>query len=117
MTGNAFFAMVERRIEQIRSVLISKSKEYSTDKDKLHNFKSNPIGCKETPTEVCWGYLRKHLQSIYDIAMGNVEATQAQIEEKIGDSINYMFLMEALLIEREYDRQNSAQDIPPILPL
>lgn len=102
MTAFEFDTIVEERIKAIRSILKSKSEEYASNKDRLHNFKSGlgSIVTSETPLMVCWGYMRKHLQSIYDmISTSGKNPSVTMINEKIGDAINYLILLEALLKE------------------
>jgi len=43
--------------------------------------------------------MKKHLISIKDAADGTKKLTPAQIHEKCGDAINYLILMEAILLE------------------
>lgn len=100
MTAQEFNVLLERRIQKIRDVLQAKASEYATD-DRLHNFKSQPLdNLSETPEQVLWGYLRKHLQSVYDLVMGLKTTTSESVNEKVGDSINYLILLEALFNER-----------------
>jgi hypothetical protein len=97
-----FNALLEARICKTREVLAAKSAEYSTGADKLHNFKSDCGGLKtiETPGQVLWGYLRKHLQSIYDMVVSNHPVSQERVDEKIGDAVNYLILLEAIFTEK-----------------
>lgn len=98
--------VVERRIELIRSVLASKGKEYSTAEDVFHNFKkAMGISFHEAPEGVAWEFMTKHLQSIKDmIENTTVNPLSAPnfnlIEEKLGDAINYLILIEGMLKER-----------------
>jgi hypothetical protein len=91
MNNSDFEKVVERRCELIKSVLISKAKEYASDVDRLHNFKvaGNLNINIETPEQALWGMLRKHLVSIIDIIAnthwGKYPA-QAVRDEKIGDA-------------------------------
>ena len=91
-----FNKVVERRIELIKSSLTSKQKEYSKDNDKLHHFN---IGSKITskPREqVLWGMALKHLISVIDIIDNiNELPSESLLEEKVGDMINYLILLEA----------------------
>jgi hypothetical protein len=106
MKTEQFNEIVAERIESIQNVLANKAKEYSSDYDRLANFKvaaalaSRP----ETPEQALWGMMRKHLVSVIDIidqtAIGNAPSDHMR-NEKIGDSINYLILLEALLIERQ----------------
>ena len=105
MNTEQFNDVVNTRISKIQSILISKSKEYSSDTDRLHNFKvaAKLASGPETPEQALWGMLRKHLVSVIDIVEGTgrgVIPTDALRDEKIGDAINYLILLEALLIER-----------------
>jgi len=115
MDTATFNKVVEDRIAQIKAVLIKKAAEYSSDTDRLHNFKvAARLGQQvESPEQALVGMLKKHLVSVFDI----VAATSPEIDkypskamrdEKIGDSINYLILLEALLIEsslKELERQ------------
>jgi hypothetical protein len=100
MTAQEFDKILELRIKKIRDVLATKANEYASY-DRLHNFKAQPgIETKETPEQVLWGYLRKHLQSIYDMVTGSKEAKASLVDEKLGDAINYLILLEAIFIEQ-----------------
>lgn len=110
MDITTFNKILEARIQSIRDVLATKQEEYGTT-ERLHNFKSQMIeGLKETPAQVCWGYMRKHLQSIYDMAQGTKTFAPSMINEKIGDAINYLILMEAILLEPYTNLHNAHTD-------
>lgn len=104
MTKDQFNEILEQRITSIREVLEAKGDEYSSDKDRLHNFKSGAEleNFSKTPAEVCWGFFLKHLVSIRDLIevnkCGNLSG-HGRINEKIGDAINYLILLEAILKE------------------
>jgi len=110
MNQEAFEKVFEDQVEICRTTLLAKSKEYSTDADKLHNFKvAGALKC-ETPEAALAGMMGKHTVSIYDcirkIELDPVsnpcgDPTQMDLwEEKIKDHINYLILLKALLIER-----------------
>ena len=102
MRTEAFLALLEQRIDKIRAVLASKAKEYATDADRLHNFKLAAQLTRETPPEALRGMLVKHWCSIMDIVDGvkyNRPLSLAQVDEKIGDAVNYLILLEAILKE------------------
>lgn len=104
MDVKQFEKIVEARCKTIKNVLASKGEEYGSDRDALHNIKqAAKISSKEeTPEQALLGMWRKHLSSLLDIidetAQG-VYPIKAVRNEKIGDSINYLILLEALLIE------------------
>ena len=111
MTRDDFNKIVEARFEKIRTTLMMKGKEYSTNKDVFHNFKessklANEANCGvliETPESELCGFLRKHLISIFDCvgwAIEDPKKVRNTIDEKIGDAINYLILLEGLFEER-----------------
>jgi hypothetical protein len=87
----------------MKLVLASKGKEYGIG-DRLHNFKvAGRIG-GVSPEMALKGMLLKHIVSVFDIIdmceKDDIEFNQALVDEKIGDSVNYMVLLEALFSER-----------------
>jgi hypothetical protein len=97
-----FDEIVSYRCNEIKRILCKKSKEYATETDRLHNFKraSRMLNC--TPEKALMGMAAKHFVSVLDI-VDSVDIIHlpsiAMIEEKIGDSINYLVLLEAVLKE------------------
>lgn len=101
MTHDDFGKMLVARIAKINGVLDSKAREYATGDDRLHNFKKAASITGETPAQVCVGFMVKHLVSVMDIVDQIANPSEAVIDEKIGDSINYLILLEALLREKK----------------
>ena len=103
MNQETFNSVLDRRITLCREVLSGKSKEYARDEDKLHNFKRAALLENCTPEKALRGMFTKHIISVYDI-IDDIEKgtipTQHLLDEKIGDSINYLILLEALVNER-----------------
>ena len=99
-----FNEMLEERIKSEREVLASKNKEYASDIDKLHNFKRAGAMENCTPEKALVGMWAKHIISLLDI-VDKIDAdgdglTKEMLEEKIGDAVNYLILLEALIKER-----------------
>jgi len=104
MNNAVFTTVVSERINKIQATLCSKAKEYASDSDRLHNFKvaAKLSSTIETPEQALFGMLRKHLVSVIDIidnTAKNVFPSVGLRDEKIGDAINYLILLEALLID------------------
>ena len=110
MKHSEFETILKNRITKIENVLRFKAKEYATE-DRLHNFKkaAEILGC--IPEKALLGMKTKHDVSVLDIVddidknvserFGNPKYLSVNlIEEKIGDSINYLILLEALIKER-----------------
>lgn len=97
-----FENVLENRINKIRKILASKREEYSKDTDRYHNFRvaarSGPI--EQTAEEALEGMMRKHLVSVYDLILMPETRTRERIDEKIGDLINYLILLEGIMLEK-----------------
>lgn len=98
MTDAEFNAPVEDRVGAIRGTLSSKAKEYARA-DRLHNFKQAALVLRCSPQQALLGFLTKHLVSIVDMVQDQAEHPAALWDEKIGDAINYLVLLEALVKE------------------
>lgn len=103
MTIEEFEKCFNARVDMCRSVLIAKSTEYARGGDKLSNFKkaAGRLGC--TPEEALLGMENKHSISICDMIQDlgkGIEHAMAKWDEKIGDELNYLFLLYGLLKER-----------------
>jgi hypothetical protein len=87
--------------EMCMDVLIKKGTEYSTDDDKLHNFKKAAQISGETPVHCAEMFQLKHTTSIQDILDGRLIPTQEMLNEKFVDYINYCVLIAALKHEEK----------------
>ena len=102
MTREDFSRRVEKRINLVRQTLLTKHKEYAKDDNVFRNFDeaAGGLSLHSTSAEVLWSYMTKHLVSIKDIVSDNVPITNEVVSEKIGDVINYLILLEAMLNEK-----------------
>lgn len=104
MNNEDFKVVVEGCIENIKKVLESKSQEYSSKEDKLHNFvaAAKLMRCK-TKEYALLGMLNKHLVSVIDMIVKyeqeGILPSAKLVNEKIGDSINYFVLLKACFME------------------
>lgn len=84
-------------------VLMKKSAEYATADDKLHNFKRAAPIVRRGQAGALWGMLAKHLVSVADLverADAGEPPSQEVVDEKIGDCLNYLVLLEAVFAEQ-----------------
>lgn len=105
MQAGEFNKIVVRRQEKTHEVLVLKASEYANDKERFHNFKASGAMKGEVPELALWGFATKAIISIQDmikrIQFGDhAPMTLGWIDEKIGDVINYLHLLEGLLFER-----------------
>ena len=135
MDNEGFRKLVDRRCDQSREVLAGKAREYASDADRFHNFNVAGAAKGETPEQALWGMYMKHWVSIQDMVKSGEAPGRAWIDEKIGDSINYLMLLEGLFSQRLLGGQNgvvsakelcevgqsvgegSAGDVDPPLPI
>ena len=102
MRTEQFEEVINNRIETCKSVLCSKAEEYATD-DRLHNFKVAGKLQKCTAVKALGGMMAKHTVSVYDLIDDYEQGKAISKEmwtEKIGDSINYLLLLTAMLEEK-----------------
>lgn len=104
MTEEKFNEILNNRLEQICTVLGIKAKEYVRNNDRLHNFNKASSITGEIREKVLWnGFALKHLVSVMDmlddIQKDKIPNTET-VDEKIGDLINYLILLECCIKER-----------------
>lgn len=105
MNSQHFYKLLDERIEKMKATLVSKGDEYSTDGDKLYNFKQAGIVNGVTQEEALWYMMTKHLVSVQDMVFGVKPKSVKLVDEKIGDLINYLVLLEAIFREELGDGQ------------
>lgn len=99
MKTEVFESILENRLLKISGVLGHKAKEYALGGDRLHNFKTAAALLQTTQAKALWGIAAKHLVSVADLVEGRLPPTEYFVNEKIGDLINYLILLEAVLLE------------------
>lgn len=104
MTPDKFQAIVAKRIEKIRSLIESKGREYVRgDTDRLANFKRLAMVNQESVESAWLGVASKQMIAVMDMCIGSRTPSQpfplALWEERIGDSIVYLILLEAIVKE------------------
>lgn len=112
MNHEEFEEVFELVTSMSRSVLIEKAKEYATDTDRLSNFKQSAVLIHGTPEQALWGFVTKHLIALSDMVKSGKDFTDAQWDEKIGDTINYMILLKALTVEKKPTRNVLDRESP-----
>lgn len=103
MTYEEFSECFESRVDLCRRVLIGKNTEYARGGDKLSNFKKAAGRLGQSPETALIGMETKHSISIVDMVQDlerGIHHPMDKWEEKIGDELNYMFLLRGLLEER-----------------
>ena len=96
--------VVQRRVQLIKDVLETKNSEYADKDDVFKAFtESLPLSFHDTKQAVAWEFMVKHLQSIKLIIEERAKKgkipDEKLLEEKIGDAINYLILIEGMFKE------------------
>lgn len=104
MNSEQFESILSARLEAIRGTLGSKAKEYAIG-DRLYNFKRAAEIGRTTPAKALCGMMMKHIVSVIDLIEGSTEPTEHMVNEKVGDAINYLILLEAVFKEKPEQKQ------------
>ena len=98
-----FKNLLEERFEKTRKTYSRKMNEYATDLDVFQSFKEGVgFSFQNTPEGVAWNYAAKHFESIKNIVSKIPDEIPSHelVDEKIGDAINYLIIIEGLIKER-----------------
>ena len=102
MTKEEFEQTFKDELQLVTKVLIKKRNEYTPEastSDCLKNFK-NGSSLMGSPELCLCSYMLKHLVSIFDMSKAPDNYELPVWTEKITDCINYLFLLKALIVER-----------------
>ncbi len=107
MKSEEFDKIMLRRFALANKVMGTKAGEYASDKNRLHNFDvaAAIVGC--TPAQALLGMLVKHLVSVVDLVNSGEAPSEAVADEKIGDCINYLILLEAVWAEERKTKEQA----------
>ena len=102
MNAEDFDKIVADRMAWCRQTLCAKGDEYAREGDRLWNFKvaGRKLNCH--PAQALAGMMVKHTVSVDDIIDGlsrGIVPPRELVAEKIGDSIDYLLLLEGLIEE------------------
>ena len=103
MKEQEFQEVLQQRLKKIEQTLSQKAKEYAAEGDKLHNFNVGARMTGQIREKVLWGFAFKHYISFMDILddmeLGRLPS-EAMVDEKIGDLVNYLVLVEASIKDK-----------------
>lgn len=101
MNSEEFNKFLEIEFADIRAKLKVKGAEYApeeTQSSRFHNFQTAAALNGESMEKALWGFATKHIVSLSDM-IKDVDAYSLHTwEEKIGDVVNYMLLLKAMLV-------------------
>lgn len=99
MTSETFDASIQAQINHCLELLCFKGTEYAPGADRLAAFKKAAAlqGCSQA--QAAFGMLAKHLVSVADMIESGEKYSGIRWDEKIGDSINYLLIIRAIIEE------------------
>ena len=100
--------MFDEQVRRCADILQKKTKEYTgDDTDRLGAFKAAAALQHTTPERALAGMLAKHIVSLYDMCFAeNTRFDMSTWDERITDSLNYLFLLKAIVKEGHTNQQN-----------
>lgn len=101
-------AVFDEQVRLCADTMQRKTREYTgDDADRLGAFKAAAALQHTTPECALAGMLAKHIVSLYDMCFSErVEYDMDTWNEKITDSLNYLFLLKAIVKEGHNNQQN-----------
>lgn len=99
MRESEFTELATKTFKECLRTLTVKAGEYGVEEDRLSNFKSVGRALNIKPEVVCVTFMFKHLDSII-----HQEPMLEDITHRIGDAINYLVLLKALVVEAEEEQ-------------
>ena len=113
--------IIKERIGKIRDILIQKGNEYDTEEERFHSFNTAAKKYNKTPERIAHEWWTKHYVSFLDMLDALEDKgplrnriTSKLIDDKIGDMINYLILIEGMLkerIEARFDKRINAETL------
>lgn len=104
--GKRYMQLIEDMLKHCQATLASKHKEYANEESDYHNFDLAAALQSCIPERALIGMMDKHVVSVHDMvtAMENGwKPYAAYVQEKIGDNINYLLILYAMILERMGD--------------
>lgn len=98
MRINEFEQIFSDQVAACKKTLVVKGNEYATQ-DRLHNFKKAAALTGGTPAQALAGMWVKQIVSVFDLVNSGQDVPMPVWDEKIGDALNYLFLLKAVVIE------------------
>lgn len=102
MTNEVFYQLMKDVFSKAEAIAKTKGADYTKgSEDALANFKEGGKDVAVEPIKVCWIFMNKHYQAITNYVKTNGQSESEPIEERIKDAINYLVLMQALIVEKK----------------
>jgi len=112
MDHKQFNVILDKQLEDVRNTLETKAVEYATG-DRLHNFKKAANLRGTDAKDALGGMMVKHTVSIFDMIESQEYFSADVWAEKITDHINYLILLQAIVIDEQTDPSIKQESLFP----
>jgi len=106
-----FNEVLQQRLDKIQQILFVKGREYASNTSRYHNFEVAARFTDTSKEKALVGMMLKHWVSVLDLVeiatLSPERLSIEQVDEKIGDSINYLILLEGMLVGRIHENQSN----------
>jgi len=101
MTTKELETVFDEQVQRCREVILQKGREYTPDAaERFSSFETAAKLQHTTQEKALAGMLAKHIVSLYDMCVSGAEHFDMAVwDEKITDSLNYLFLLKAIVKE------------------
>ena len=99
MNKELYQLLITETMKECSNTLTSKANEYTSQDDMFHNFVVAGVLQGQTKEQALRGMMAKHLVSINDMIDDVPKYSREQWQEKIGDAINYLLILSAMVKE------------------
>lgn len=105
MTNKDFAELMQKTFDSCIAISKAKGNDYTKGSlDALANFKAAGKDVNVDAIHVCWIFMNKHYAAITNYVKTGGQSESEPISERIKDCINYLVLLQGLIIENEsYD--------------
>lgn len=102
MTNKDFADLMQKVFDDCSKISRAKGADYTKGSaDALANFKTGGSDIGVDAIKICWIFLNKHYSAITNYVKTEGKSESEPISERIKDLINYLVLLQALIIEGE----------------
>lgn len=101
MKSAIFNGLLDRRMSELRVQLVNAGMKYGTEEDRFHNFNREGEIQRISREKSLVGNMSKELACVLDMVdnFGKVIPKESEVDEKVGNVIKYMLLLEQMLKE------------------
>ena len=108
MTTDELKVVFEEQVQRCRELLLKKGKEYTpNESDRFSSFKTAASLQHTSEDNALLGMLSTHIVSLYDMSFLGTEHYNMEVwDEKITDSLNYLFILSAIIREEKQNKKH-----------